>query len=84
METQSHKQRTAASLDCQSKGAHLVTVKTQAKLQYLTVVYSPLVWVGLLYNKTSKVYVWDEDGSIMTNATYNELFGFDLMSSSPS
>ncbi|KAK0060086.1 hypothetical protein Bpfe_010614, partial [Biomphalaria pfeifferi] len=66
-----------------AKGAHLVTVKTQAKLQSLTVVYSPLVWVGLLYNKTSKVYLWDEDGSIMTNATYKELFGFaaDLISS---
>ncbi|XP_055861716.1 uncharacterized protein LOC129922002 [Biomphalaria glabrata] len=70
----SYAHRDLAALNCQAKGAHLVTTKTLAKLKYLEATYDTIFWVGLRYDSTSQVYVWDEDGSSLTIETHNNIF----------
>ncbi|XP_055861714.1 uncharacterized protein LOC129922001 [Biomphalaria glabrata] len=66
--------RTIAALECRAKGAYLVSITSLSKLQYVNVTYSPSMWVGLSFNSTMNMYVWDEDGSELSNATYRNLF----------
>ncbi|KAH9488379.1 hypothetical protein Btru_063323 [Bulinus truncatus] len=54
---------------CASMGAHLFTVKTPDRFQYL-VTRHVVTWVGLRYNSNSQQYEWDDDGSQYTDVNF--------------
>ena len=63
-----------ASSMCTAWGAHLVTVKTRAKLQLVSEIAAVNTWVGFVFLRSQGIHVWTGDGEQVTEQQIQEVF----------
>ncbi|CAG5117994.1 unnamed protein product, partial [Candidula unifasciata] len=69
---------TDASLACQKQGAHLLTLKTEAKLRLFGGAQKPanqLFWIGLDDIQREGIFQWLDDKTVITPDFQKQLFG---------
>ncbi|KAK3729713.1 hypothetical protein RRG08_010034 [Elysia crispata] len=63
-----------ASSNCSAWGAHLVSVKTVAKLQLIRDIATFSTWVGFVFLEEQGIHLWTGDGETVTSQQIQDVF----------